>query len=360
MRVGFDEQIFLLQKRGGVSRYFVELIREFSTNSCYGIEPILNFKSTSNEMLFELSNDLGLGLNYDKRPKPLAIAIGSAGNLSGTSHVDLIHHTFYSKLFWQPRFRGKRVSTHHDMIPQIVNLSRYGVNPHLSKRWYFNNSDQIISVSNSARNDLIKTWPEIKTPVSVVHHGSRGVNQSDQNRNKGQVLFVGMRAGYKDAETLIRAFAKVPQSLRRNLRFVGGGSFNDDEKVLFAELGISHLVSQENLSDDELSLAYETSHVFVFPSRYEGFGLPVLEALQSGCRVLLARTEIFQEIAGNAGEYFSAGDESDLTIQLTRILADDPDINPLLTLGIDKVASFSWQKTANATLEIYQATLDQS
>jgi glycosyltransferase involved in cell wall biosynthesis len=360
MRVGFDEQIFLLQKRGGVSRYFVELIREFSSNSSYGIEPILGFKTTSNEMLFKLSDELGLGLKFDNRPKPLAIAFESASHSIQNLRVDLIHHTFYSKLFWQPRFRGPRVSTQYDMIPELFKEKRFLINPHLSKHFYFKNVNHIIAISNSAKSDLRKVWPDVVTPISVTHLATHETVTPTVKRISGSVLFVGVRQGYKDAENLIRAFAKVPPNLRSNLRFVGGGPFNETEKSLFAELGITHLVSQENLSEEELTLAYGSSHIFVFPSRYEGFGLPVLEALQNSCRALLAGTEIFQEIAGNAAEYFSPGDERDLSVQLTRILSDDPDINPLQRAGHDRTAQFSWQKTASATSEIYQQVLNLS
>lgn len=360
MRVGFDEQIFLLQKRGGVSRYFVELIREFSTNSRYGIEPILSFKSTSNEMLFELSSELGLGLNYDNRPKPLAIAMGSTENLSKTSHVDLIHHTFYSKLFWQPRFSGPRVSTHYDMIPQLFKQKRFLINPHLSKHFYFKHVTQILAISNSAKSDLLDIWPDIATSISVTHLASRDKQIEGVKRVRGSVLFVGVRSGYKDAETLIRAFARLPQNLRGSLNFVGGGSFTEGEKSLFAELGISQLVSQENVSDEELMSAYATAHVFVFPSKYEGFGLPVLEALGQGCRTLLAKTDVFQEIAGNTAGYFSPGDVYELTLKLIGILSDDPGFNPLLKVGCDRAAQFSWQKTASITADVYRSLLDQS
>jgi glycosyltransferase involved in cell wall biosynthesis len=358
MRVGFDEQIFLLQKRGGVSRYFVELIREFSSNASYGIEPILGFKTTSNEMLFTLGNELGLGLKFDNRPKPLAIAFESVSHSIGNMPVDLIHHTFYSKLFWQPRFRGPRVSTQYDMIPELFKEKRFFINPHLSKHFYFKNVNHIMAISNSAMSDLRNVWPDIDTPMSVTHLATHEAPSPKVKRISGNVLFVGVRQGYKDAETLIRAFAKVPQNLRSKLRFVGGGPFTETEKSLFAQLGIAHQVSQENLSDEELTLAYASSHIFVFPSRYEGFGLPVLEALQQSCRSLLARTEIFQEIAGNAAEYFSPGDETDLTLQLTRILSDDPDINPNVDAGIQKCQEFSWRITAKKTSEIYQKLLN--
>ena len=360
MRVGFDEQIFLLQKRGGVSRYFVELIREFSSNSSYGIEPIIDFKSTSNEMLFELSNELDLGLKYDDRPKPLAVALESVENSMGNSRVDLIHHTFYSKLFWQPRFRGPRVSTHHDMIPEMFSMSRFGINPHLSKRWYFNKSDRIISVSESAKNDLVKTWPEVLTPISTIHHGSSDVPHIKIERLRGNVLFVGKRDGYKDATTLIRAFAKVPAILNRHLQFVGGGPFTDSEKALFAELGIAHLVSQADLSDAELSAAYSSAHVFVFPSKYEGFGLPVLEAFQHQCRVLLSEIEVFKEIAGDAAQYFPPGDVSALSRMLSLVLSEDPNVNPFRALGMHRAQEFKWSRTASLTAEIYKSLLTRS
>ena len=244
------------------------------------------------------------------------------------------------------------------MIPELFKEKRFFINPHLSKHFYFKNVNHIMAISNSAKSDLCKVWPDIDTPISVTHLATHEAPIPKVKRISGSVLFVGVRQGYKDAETLIRAFAKVPQNLRSNLKFVGGGPFTETEKSLFAELGIAHQVAQENLSDEELALAYASSHIFVFPSRYEGFGLPVLEALQHGCRSLLARTEIFEEVAGKAAEYFSPGDETDLTLQLTRILSDDPDINPNVDAGIQKCQEFSWRITAKKTSEIYQKLLN--
>jgi glycosyltransferase involved in cell wall biosynthesis len=308
-------------------------------------------------MLFSLSNELGLGLKFDSRPKPIAIALESVRHSIGNTGVDLMHHTFYSKLFWQPRFSGRRISTQYDMIPELLNEKRFFINPHLSKRFYFKNVDHIIAISNSAKSDLRNIWPDVDTPMSVTHLATYEAPSPKVRRINGSVLFVGVRQGYKDAENLIRGFAKVPPNLRSFLRFVGGGPFTETEKSLFTQLGIANQVSQENLSDEELTFAYASSHVFVFPSRYEGFGLPVLEALQNRCRSLLARTEIFQEIAGNAAEYFSPGDETDLALQLTRILSDDPNINPNVDAGIQKCQEFSWRITAKKTSEIYQKLL---
>ena len=86
----------------------------------------------------------------------------------------------------------------------------------------------------------------------------------------------------------------------------------------------------------------------------------MVEALGQGCRTLLARTDVFQEIAGNAAEYFSPGDESELASKLIRILSDDPGFNPLLKVCCDRAAQFSWQKTASITADVYHSLLDQS
>jgi glycosyltransferase involved in cell wall biosynthesis len=179
-------------------------------------------------------------------------------------------------------------------------------------------------------------------------------------RERGSVLFVGVRNGYKDAETLIRAFASVPQNLRSNLRFVGGGPFTDSEKVLFAELGIAHLVSQADLSDAELSAAYSSAHLFVFPSRYEGFGLPVLEAFQHQCKVLLSEIEVFKEIAGDAAQYFPPGDVSALSRMLSLVLSEDPNVNPFGASGMHRAQEFTWSRTASLTAEIYKSLLTRS
>jgi glycosyltransferase involved in cell wall biosynthesis len=357
MRVGFDEQIFLLQKRGGVSRYFVELIREFASNSSYGIEPVVDFKSTSNEMLFGLSEELGLGLTFDRRKKPLSLASESAKSLLNLTNVDLIHHTFYSKLFWQPRFSGPRVSTHYDMIPELYKERRFFVNPHLSKKFYFENVNYVLAISDSAKSDLLSIWPDIDTSISVTHLASRETPNLSAKRVRGNVLFVGVRHGYKDAGTLINAFAKVPENLRGSLIFAGGGPFTQSEKALFAELRISHLVSQSDLSDLELSAAYSSAHVFVFPSRYEGFGLPILEAFQHQCRTLLSGTAVFNEIAGNSAEYFPPGDDLKLSRMLTEILLEDPNTNPYAKSGLRRAQEFTWSNTARLTAEIYKSLL---
>jgi len=357
MRVLFDEQIFLLQKRGGISKYFVELIRAFSMTPELGIEPVLAFNTTSNESLLALSRELELGITESQSSKPVGLTKHALQAGFDLPKVDLIHHTFYSKLFWRPRYKGPRISTHYDMIPELFGETKLRINPHLSKHWYYSNVDQILSISNSAKMDLETIWPDIRTPLFVIHLGKPEKAPKSNARIRGHLVYVGVRSGYKDAQTLLRAFAATPESLRTKLEFLGGGSFTQTEWNLINELGISNQVTQRDVTDTELERAYSTAHAFVCTSKYEGFGLPALEAIQFGCRAILSETPALIEVAGTCADYFKVGNVSDLTRVLTSVLSEEPDSNPHKDSGLLRADEFSWKKTAEITSDIYRSLI---
>ena len=357
MRVLFDEQIFLLQKRGGVSRYIVELVRTFKNNPSLGVEPILSFKTTSNQLLLELAQDLELDLSETSNRKFFEITSGAIRANFQNSNFDILHHTFYSKAFWNPKFRGPRVSTHYDMIPEIFHESRMGLNPHLSKHWYFKNVNHILSISESAKSDLNRVWPDVQTPISITHLGRPEMQHKNLKRAKGYLLFVGVRGGYKDAETLLRAFAQLPENLKVKLEFIGGGEFSESEKETINTLGIRSYVSQRNVTDSELIDAYSKAHAFVFPSKYEGFGLPALEALQLGCRAVLAKTPALIELADGCADYFEPGNSDELSALLSKVLSTSPGENPHFESGLKRASQFSWLETARKTAKVYESLI---
>jgi glycosyltransferase involved in cell wall biosynthesis len=355
MRVLFDEQVFLLQKRGGVSRYFVELIKVFKKTPSLGVEPILNFNTTSNQCLLELKKEFDL--TESTNSKLIELTSGAISANFTKLNFDILHHTFYSKLFWQPRFKGPRLSTHYDMIPEIFRESRLGINPHLSKHWYFNNVNHILSISESAKTDLNGIWPDVKTPISITHLGRPEQEHKILQRINGYIIFVGVRSGYKDAPTLLNAFAQLPENLKVKLEFIGGGEFTESEKETIDALGIRSYVSQRNVTDLELIDAYSKAHAFVFPSKYEGFGLPALEALQLGCRAVLAKTPALIEVASKSADYFEPGNSDELSALLSKVLSTSPGENPHFESGLKRASQFSWLETARKTTNIYESLL---
>lgn len=124
---------------------------------------------------------------------------------------------------------------------------------------------------------------------------------------------------------------------------------------MIGELDIAAQVSQQNFQDDELAHYYKKALFFVYPSEYEGFGIPVLESMACGCPMILTNHSSFPEVAGDAGLYFELNHTTDLTNKMTMFL-EDPNLREAYSLkGLEQVKRFSWEKTAMDSLSIYKA-----
>jgi glycosyltransferase involved in cell wall biosynthesis len=230
------------------------------------------------------------------------------------------------------------------------------------KRRYVDAADHIICISDATRRDLLSVYPAVAAPLSVVHLAV------DEQFRPGlpplpdlpdnYVILVGHRGQYKDAVTLFRAFAQVSRDFPDvHLVCIGGGVFTKDERTLLQRLGIAHRVRQDVLSDPRMPAAYGNALAFVFPSRFEGFGLPVLEAMASGAPTILAESTSLPEVGADAALYFPVGDDSALAKTLTEVLSE-PKIREELSLkGVARAAEFSWERTAQATEQVYRTAL---
>ena len=139
----------------------------------------------------------------------------------------------------------------------------------------------------------------------------------------------------------------------------GGGEFKEEEKAFLNELGILNRCVQLSFGDKELAVAYNRSLCFVFPSMYEGFGLPILEAFECGAPLVCARASCFPEIAKDAALYFSPEDYNELSNILLRLINNLEERERLRKLGRERLKDFSWQKAAQQTLEVYREVLQQ-
>jgi glycosyltransferase involved in cell wall biosynthesis len=173
------------------------------------------------------------------------------------------------------------------------------------------------------------------------------------------VLYVGRRGLYKNFRVLLQAFAGLSHR-RRDLHLVcvGGGPFLDGERQHITSLGVERHVVRVDLDDAQLGAAYREATCFVFPSKIEGFGLPVLEALASGCPTLLADIPIFREIGADAALYFSPDDVGSLLDLLERASADRDLRRRLAADGQLRSRQFTWEQTARRSLRLYRTLLD--
>lgn len=366
MRVGYDEQVFLAQRHGGISRYVVSLIREFRQDPQLGVEPVPGWTYGVN------AHAANAGLS---RPIPLLdrmstgrlAAIGLGGYYLANSRAratartaEILHYTYTHPRFLTPGFRGVRVCTIHDMIPEIYPESFPERDPHVGKRRFVETCDVVVCNSESTRRDLVRIYgdPGVAMPVTYL-----GVDPAFSTRVQPPahaparyVLFVGRRDGYKDFATLADAFSGLPAD-GTVLIAVGGGRFTDAESARLARLGIAERARQVEADDSTLPGWYAGALAFVFPSRYEGFGLPTLEAMASGTATVLADSSSHPEVGGNVARYFPPGDADSLRQVLAEILGDEQLRASLARRGVARAAEFSWAATARTTAAAYAAAI---
>jgi glycosyltransferase involved in cell wall biosynthesis len=230
-----------------------------------------------------------------------------------------------------------------------------------NKKRLIESADGIIAVSECTKKDLLSFFPQINAnKIKVIYHGC-SINPNSSKKIKlpeKYILFVGSRDNYKNATTLFEA---MPDIIRNNkgikLVCAGGGDFSKKEKETFASLSILDCVEQHNMTDEELSFAYSNAQAFVFTSKYEGFGIPILEAFNCRCPVVLANASCFPEIAQDAAIYFEPDNPQELSQKVREVINNDTLREELITKGTKRAKYFSWEKAARETLEYYKTVM---
>lgn len=358
-----DEQIFAVQEYGGISRMFAELAEQYTTDPSLGVHLQPLDAVVANHYLLD---DAGLAAALNVRP--------ARNHYSALAHyfargrrradIDLLHSTFYL-----PRGLGDyrdvpKVVTVHDMIPELLERTRRRLDLLTWKRHYLTHADHIICVSESTRRDLLKVYPDIRAPITVVHHGVDKQFSPDVPPISGfpddYVVFVGNRSAYKDAPALMRAFAGMYRDFPGlSLVFVGGGPFSRSERRTIESLGLGQVTSQVSLPEGHMASAYAHAVMCVFPSQYEGFGLPALEAMACGAPLILARSSSLPEVGGEAALYFPPGDGDELADQMRLIMSEPAERRRLRTLGLERVKGFGWNRAARQTADVYAQTIQE-
>ena len=356
-----DEQIFAIQHYGGISRMFAELARQFVIHSVADVDlepidaPIVNRYILDHP---ELSEPLEA---RQARNQWTALArYFSKLDLKRTS--DVVHNTFYLPHGLTPMRGAKRVVTVHDMIPELMPHTRRRLDWLTLKRRYVETADHVICVSEATRRDLLKVYGPIAAPVSVVHHGvderfHPGVPRLGFLPNR-YVLFIGNRDQYKDADVLFQAFALVAKDHDDlELLCVGGSGLSQQDVDRLHQLGIRDRVQQRYLPDADMASAYTHAELFVFPSHFEGFGLPALEAMASGTPAILADATSLPEVGGDAALYFPPSSVAGLA-EVMNTLLDDASLRARLSeAGLARARTFTWTKSAEQTAAVYRSLL---
>jgi len=361
VRVLFDHRIFLMQPVGGVSRYFTELIRALHATG--SIEPVIFAGLHSSNLLASL-RELGVrvtGLRLPFRPYPQR-AFSLINNLAlkrfaGSVHSDIYHATYYHPV--DTTLGRPLVMTVHDMIAELYTLSATVVDPTPARKLASAEAAaRIICVSGNTEKDLLNLYPRLAGKTTVVHHGSSfpGDPRLMAPLASPYLLYVGQRGGYKNASLLYEVL-RNPLCRDLQLVFVGGRAPTPSE--LAHGLG-SRITFIPRCSDDDLAAWYRHAIALVYPSRYEGFGMPPLEAMQLGCPVLASNASSLPEVVGDAGLLLDPSQSDDWVSAIGQLVADPTLRHKLSAAGQRRAREFTWTRCAGQVAAIYQEVLSHA
>jgi glycosyltransferase involved in cell wall biosynthesis len=364
MKIAFDHQAFCIQKYGGVSRYYVRLVQELLD---IGEEVGVFAPIHRNKHLSDLPKDVVHGRYLEKYP-PKSSKLFMAYNRwlarrdIGLWNPRVVHETYYARQRSGPK-ESPTVVTVHDMIHELY-PEYFGLRNETKKLKHkaVMRADHVVCVSENTRQDLIGLLDVSPEKVSVIYHGFDS-HVASETKNKAEfsvteapyLLYVGNRGKYKNFISFIKAFASSA-SLKEDFEIVsfGGAKFSTSERSLMAELGISGLVMHVEGNDSLLGDLYKYATACVYPSIYEGFGLPLLEAMAHGCPVIASNKSSIPEVVGDAGELFEPLDVDAISEAIERVVYSDELRTAYIQRGFERLKQFSWRRTAEKTLAVYQ------
>jgi glycosyltransferase involved in cell wall biosynthesis len=282
---------------------------------------------------------------------------------AGTGEGKIWHSTYYTM---PEKWTGYSVATVHDMVfelfPQYYNGPDFDLFRQ-RKRLSVQRADAIICVSDTTRQDVLRLYKLDADKVQVVPNACSDVFRrldSTELSAFGQIeqpflLYIGNRARYKNFDVLAKAYSLWHRRKEVALVLVGGKPVLGSEQQLTEELAIAKQVKLlGNVDDETLCSLYNSALAFVYPSVYEGFGMPLLEAMACGCPIIASRVPSTVEVAGDCPIYFDPTSVDDLVKAFDVALSQGRDSERVRT-GLEKVKSYSWDKTAAQTLNIYRS-----
>lgn len=374
MRIAFDHQAFCLQVTGGISRYFCRLADElFLAKQTVGVFAPVHRNSYLGAVAAQSVHGYHIN-NYPPKTASLMVRMNSyiTKPLIRAWRPSLVHETFYSTQRSAPK-GCPTIITVFDMIDELIvaqSKESKSISKSSAKYIAAHGADHIISISEHTRQDLIRLFNIPAQKVSVVHLGCERflstelqTSIADQvpiaKKTKPYFLYVGQRGGYKNFEGFVTAFSTSTQ-LKNDFDIIaaGGGPFSLVEQNLFARLGLQPAhVQQCSVDDAQLGLLYARAVALVYPSCYEGFGLPPIEAMSYDCPVASSNTSSMPEIIGDAAMYFDPTSPDEILSALNTIAYDEKCRQSLILKGRERVKRYSWKKCADKTLNIYRSLI---
>ncbi len=363
MKILYDHQMFLNQKYGGITKYFCELIKNMPSENQYKLSVLFadnqhlkDEKELLKKINFTLPKMNFRGKRFLKRNFYNINKLYSKYMIS-LNNFDLLHPTYYDPYFLKD-LKKPFIITVHDLI-EFKFKELYRHNPMMQEmEEIIRKANRIISISANTKKDLIQLFDLDPQKIDVIHHGFNiPVVKKKLNLFGSYILFVGRREGYKNFELFVKSISNLLKEEEDLKLICVGEPFDKEEIVALKNLNVYKKCLALGVNENELNQLYSNALVFVYPTLYEGFGMPILEAFANNCPVCLSNTSSLPEIAGDAGVYFDPYDENSILSAISKVFYDKKFSKEIIEAGRKRLLDFSWKKCALETEISYQKAI---
>lgn len=351
MKIVYDNMVFNLQKAGGISLYWYEIIKRMLRDN---LSVSFIEQTENNDNIFR--NDLFLkNVRIEKKIK---LALLRYLPLTEKIERKSIFHSSYYRVCWQKDIIN--VTTVHDFTYEYFRTGLAKWLNYYQKKVAIYKSDGIICISENTKKDLLKFHPwAINKTIKVIYNGVSDDYfklsadfESDlfnEYRDRKFIIFVGDRADYKNFQIVIELLSKA---LDYELVIIGGKNLSAGELLQLNSRLENRYVHLKGIASQELNILYNLAFCLVYPSKYEGFGIPPLEAMKAGCPVITTNFSSLPEVVGEAAIMVTqiAADEF---FKSLKKLENNQYRSDLVQKGYIQAMKFSWDETYSQILSFY-------
>lgn len=349
MRILYDNIIYALQRCGGISVVWTNLI-----SRCLEKGNDLSFIDYDNDNISRKQVDLSSAeiIKGHLSVPSLQRLINPSKSIVDSKEPFIFHSSYYRTLAHPC---AVNITTVHDFV-----YSFYEKNPikkHLLCRQQYaaiRKADAVVCISESTKNDLLRLLPDVPPEkVHVIYNGvDNRFHRLPGTKYKDYFLFVGHRGGYKNFAAIIQPIAQCNFGLK-----IVGPALTHEEMELMKQHKLNYTYCGR-VSDEELNKLYNEAFCFIYPSLYEGFGLPVLEAQMAGCPVLAMNTSSLPEVIGNK-DLLLDNITTEILQEKISLLKDHLARKGIVSKGLENTARFSWDKMTEEYLALYQYAIGE-
>ncbi len=367
MKIGIDAREFVAGQITGIGRYLWHFL-QYATTSNYPHEYVL-FCNQETDVSFDLPKLKKVIITenitpiWDQVLLPLKMA---------REKIDVFLTPYFKSPFFLP---SKMVLIINDLIPLF-----FPEEHSLFRRLYFRflcakaarRATRIITISENSRDDIVKFLRLSADKIMVVHLGVEKrfkplAIRTEEIREKYAlpqkfILYVGNLSPHKNVQGLIKSYAALPSNMRKKYKLVMGASRSDkyfshvEEVIRKMEL-TQDVVFTGFIEHEDLPAVYNMGSLFAFPSFYEGFGLPPLEAMACGSPVVSSGTSSMPEVLGDAALFFNPYHVEEMSLVIRQMLEDENMRNKFRLKGLERAKFFTFEKMASRILDIFESVL---